>query len=158
MLLNRAVYDKERGMGSYDAVTGRRRRWSSWRILPGGDARKALNAVELAVLTTERSADGKIHITLEVASGVHPEAGGAATIRPGTTTTTRSLPLSRVCGAPIRMPRSTIWPGCSMPGRSIKFIARRIMICASEDVGNADPQAIDGGGGGSPGRGAGGHA
>lgn len=115
VLLNRAVYDKERGMGSYDAVLEPEAE-EFLADIAGGDARKALNAIELAVLTTERSADGKIHITREVASECIQKRVWCSTIRPGTTTTTRSLPLSRVCGAPIPMPRSIIWPGCSMPG------------------------------------------
>ena len=117
MLLNRAVYDKERGMGSYDAVLEPEAE-EFLADIAGGDARKALNAIELAVLTTERSADGKIHITREVASecksmrGSDPDAA--------------VYYLARMLYA----------------GESVTFIARRIMICASEDVGNADPQAI----------------
>ena len=71
-----------------------------------GDARSALNAVELGVLTTERSADGKIHFTIDVAS---------ATIRREIITTIRSLLLSRVCGDQIRMRQFIIWQECSMP-------------------------------------------
>ena len=67
VLLNRAVYDRERGMGAYEAVL-EPEAGEFLADIAGGDARKALNAIELAVLTTERSADGKIHITREVAS------------------------------------------------------------------------------------------
>lgn len=67
VLIRRAVYDTERGMGSYEAEI------SDDAVdfladISGGDARMALNAVELGVLTTEPSADGKIHITVDVAS------------------------------------------------------------------------------------------
>ena len=50
--------------------------------------------------------------------------------------------LSRACAAPIRMRRSIIWRGCCTPGRISNSLPRRIMICASEDVGTADPQAL----------------
>ena len=72
-LLRRAVYDREKGMGSYDAVLdGEAMEFLA--DIAGGDARHALNAIELGIMTTNRSQDGKIHITLEVA---HPEAGSA---------------------------------------------------------------------------------
>ncbi len=92
-LINRAVYDKEKGMGSYDAVIDE----DALEFLAdvaGGDARSALNAVELGVLTTDP--DAAVYY------------------------------LAKMLYA----------------GEDIKFIARRIMICASEDVGNADPMAL----------------
>ena len=66
-LIKRAVYDKEKGMGSYDAII-EEDALEFLADIAGGDARHALNAVELGIMTTERSADGKIHLTLEVAS------------------------------------------------------------------------------------------
>ncbi len=74
-LIERAVYDVERGMGAYHAVIEEDAE-EFLADIAGGDARAALNAVELAVLTTEPEKDGKIHITLDVAFGVYPEAGG----------------------------------------------------------------------------------
>ena len=65
-LLKRAVYDVEKGMGSYRAEIDEEA-LEFLADIAGGDARNALNAVELGILTTERSADGKIHITLDVA-------------------------------------------------------------------------------------------
>ncbi|MBP3216834.1 MAG: replication-associated recombination protein A, partial [Lachnospiraceae bacterium] len=65
-LIHRAVYDQERGMGSYNAEIDEDAELFLADVA-GGDARHALNAVELGVLTTDRSADGKIHITLDVA-------------------------------------------------------------------------------------------
>ena len=65
-LLRRAVYDKEKGMGVYDAVI-EEDAMEFLADLAGGDARSALNAVELGIMTTDRLEDGKIHITLEVA-------------------------------------------------------------------------------------------
>ena len=66
-LILRAVNDREKGLGAYDAVIDD----DALEFLAdvaNGDARAALTAIELGVLTTERSADGKIHITLAVAS------------------------------------------------------------------------------------------
>ena len=72
-LITRAVYDTVKGMGSYQAVIDEDA-LEFLADISGGDARSALNAVELGILTTERSQDGKIHITLDVASRVYPEA------------------------------------------------------------------------------------
>ena len=66
-LLHRALEDMEKGMGAYHAVADE----DALEFLAdvsNGDARSALNAIELGILTTERSADGLIHITLDVAS------------------------------------------------------------------------------------------
>ena len=66
-LLLRAVNDKEKGMGSYNAVLDEDA-LEFLADMAGGDARSALNAIELGILTTPRASDGKIHITLDVAS------------------------------------------------------------------------------------------
>ena len=66
-LLMRAVYDREKGMGSYGAVI-ENEAIDFLADIAGGDARNALNAIELGILTTPRSKDGKIHITIDVAS------------------------------------------------------------------------------------------
>lgn len=65
-LIKRAVYDKERGMGAYNAMI-EEDAMEFLADLSGGDARQALNAIELGIMTTQRSEDGKIHITLSVA-------------------------------------------------------------------------------------------
>ena len=65
-LIKKAVYDEDRGMGAYNAVI-EEDALEFLAELSGGDARHALNAVELGVMTTERAQDGKIHLTLEVA-------------------------------------------------------------------------------------------
>ena len=66
-LLKRAVYDRDKGMGSFDAEIAEDG-LEFLADISGGDARNALNAIELGILTTKRSEDGKIHITLDVAS------------------------------------------------------------------------------------------
>lgn len=140
ILIERAVYDKERGMGNYDAVIDEAAE-EFLADIAGGDARSALNAVELGVLTTERSGDGKIHITLEVAS----ECIQKRVVRYDKTGDnhydTISAFIKSMRGSD---PDAAVYYLARMlyAGEDIKFIARRIMICASEDVGNADPQAL----------------
>ena len=107
----------------------------------GGDARSALNAIDLGVLTTERSEDGKIHITLDVASEciqkrvVRYDKGGDNHYD------TISAFIKSMRGSD---PDAAVYYLAKMlyAGEDIKFIARRIMISASEDVGNADPNAL----------------
>ena len=140
VLLNRAVYDKERGMSSYDAVLEPEAE-EFLADIAGGDARKALNAIELAVLTTERSADGKIHITREVASECIQKRVVQYDKTGDNHYDTISAFIKSMRGSD---PDAAVYYLARMlyAGESVTFIARRIMICASEDVGNADPQAI----------------
>lgn len=139
-LILRAVYDEKKGMGGYGAQIDEEA-VEFLADLAGGDARNALNAVELAVLTTAPSADGKIHITLDVASEciqkrvVRYDKGGDEHYD------TISAFIKSMRGSD---PDAAVYYLAKMlyAGEDIKFIARRIMICASEDVGNADPQAL----------------
>lgn len=139
-LIRKAVYDTERGMGAYDAVI-EEDALDFLAELSGGDARHALNAVELGVMTTERSADGKIHITQEVAQ----ECIQKRAIRYDKTGDnhydTISAFIKSMRGSD---PDAAVYYLARMlyAGEDAAFIARRIMICASEDVGNADPQAL----------------
>lgn len=139
-LLKRAVYDDKKGMGSFKAEIDE----DALEFLAdvsGGDARNALNAVELGVLTTQRSEDGKIHITLDVAS----ECIQKRVVRYDKTGDnhydTISAFIKSMRGSD---PDAAVYYLAKMlyAGEDIKFIARRIMICASEDVGNADPMAL----------------
>lgn len=139
-LLLRAVYDKEKGMGAYDAVI-EEDALAFLAELSGGDARHALNAVELGVMTTERSADGKIHLTLAVAQ----ECIQKRAIRYDKTGDnhydTVSAFIKSMRGSD---PDAAVYYLGRMlySGESVTFIARRMMICAAEDVGNADPNAL----------------
>ena len=139
-LIRRAVYDMEKGMGSYQAVI-EEDALEFLADISGGDARSALNAVELGILTTERSTDGKIHLTLEVAS----ECIQKRVVRYDKTGDnhydTISAFIKSMRGSD---PDAAVYYLAKMlyAGEDIKFIARRIMICASEDVGNADPMAL----------------
>ncbi|MBP5266242.1 MAG: replication-associated recombination protein A, partial [Lachnospiraceae bacterium] len=139
-LLLRAVNDVEKGMGAYHA-TLEEDALEFLSDLSGGDARSALNAIELAVLTTEPSEDGVIHITLEVASEciqkrvIKYDKGGDNHYD------TISAFIKSMRGSD---PDAAVYYLARMlsAGEDVKFIARRIMICASEDVGNADPMAM----------------
>ena len=139
-LISRAVYDVERGMGSYDAVIDETAA-DFLADMADGDARSALNAVELGVLTTERSEDGKIHLTLDVAA----ECIQKRVVRYDKTGDnhydTISAFIKSMRGSD---PDAAVYYLARMlyAGESITFISRRIMICAAEDVGNADPQAL----------------
>ena len=139
-LIRTAVTDDERGMGAYGAeITEEAVDFIA--EMAGGDARAALNAVELGVITTEPGADGRIVIDLDVAQeciqrkALNYDKNGdnhydviSAFIKSmrGTDPDAAVFYLARMLDA----------------GEDPKFIARRIMICASEDVGNADPQAL----------------
>ena len=139
-LIETAVYDKERGLGAMDAVIDE----DAVEFLAdvsGGDARVALNGVELAVMTTPRESDGKIHVTLEVA---------------GECVQKRTLKYDKdgdnhydTISAFIKSMRGSDPDAAEYylvrmleAGESVTFIARRMMILASEDIGNADPMAL----------------
>ncbi|MBR4140093.1 MAG: replication-associated recombination protein A [Lachnospiraceae bacterium] len=139
-LLKRAVYDNVKGMGSFDAEIDE----DALEFLAdvsGGDARNALNAIELGILTTKRGEDGKIRITLDVAS----ECIQKRVVRYDKTGDnhydTISAFIKSMRGSD---PDAAVYYLAKMlyAGEDVKFIARRIMICASEDVGNADPMAL----------------
>lgn len=139
-ILKRAVYDVEKGMGSYHAEI-EEDALEFLADIAGGDARNALNAIELGILTTQRSEDGKIHITLEVAQ----ECIQKRVVRYDKTGDnhydTISAFIKSMRGSD---PDAAVYYLAKMlyAGEDIKFIARRMMICASEDVGNADPNAL----------------
>lgn len=140
LLIDRALTDEERGMGLYRPYIDEDAE-DFLADIAGGDARAALNAVELAVLTTPPEADGRIHITLEVAS----ECIQKRVVRYDKTGDnhydTISAFIKSMRGSD---PDAAVYYLAKMlyAGEDIRFISRRIMICASEDVGNADPQAL----------------
>ena len=139
-LILRAVTDREKGLGAYDAVIDD----DALEFLAdvaNGDARAALTAIELGVLTTERSADGKIHITLAVASECIQKRVVKYDKSGDNHYDTISAFIKSMRGSD---PDAAVYYLARMlnAGESVTFIARRIMICASEDVGNADPQAL----------------
>ena len=139
-LLHRAVYDKEKGMGAYDAVI-HEEALEFLSDIAGGDARHALNAIELGIMTTQRSEDGKIHITLEVAQECIQKRAVRYDKSGDNHYDTVSAFIKSMRGSD---PDAAVYYLARMlyAGESVTFIAQRIMICAAEDVGIADPQAL----------------
>lgn len=139
-LLRRAVYDAEKGMGSYDAQIDDDAA-EFLADVANGDARAALNAVELGILTTERGADGKIHIDLNTAQECIQKRAARYDKDGDNHYDTISAFVKSMRGSD---PDAAVYYLARMlyAGEDIKFIARRIMIHAAEDVGMADPQAL----------------
>ena len=139
-LLERALTDEKNGMGVYHA----RMDADAMDFLANtanGDARAALNALELAVLTTEPQTDKTIHITLEEAQECIQKRALNYDRDGDNHYDTISAFIKSMRGSD---PDAAVYYLARMlyAGEDIKFIARRIMICAAEDVGNADPQAL----------------
>lgn len=139
-LIKRALFDKAKGMGNYNAQIDN----DALDFLAdatSGDARDALNALELGILTTERSEDEKIHITLKVIQECIQKKAAKYDKEGDTHYDTVSAFIKSMRGSD---PDAAIYYLARMlyAGEDIKFIARRIMICASEDVSNADPMAL----------------
>lgn len=139
-LIDRAVYDEKKGMGNYHAVIDEDAK-DFLADIAGGDARSALNAVELGILTTGRGEDGKIHLTLSVAEECIQKRVVRYDKNGDNHYDTISAFIKSMRGSD---PDAAVFYLAKMlyAGEDIKFIARRIMISASEDVGNADPMAL----------------
>ena len=139
-LILRAVNDPVRGMGSYSAVIDEDA-LDFLADMSGGDARSALNAVELGILTTPRGDDGKIRITLDVASECIQKRVVNYDKNGDNHYDIISAFIKSMRGSD---PDAAVYYLAKMlyAGEDVKFIARRIMILASEDIGNADPQAL----------------
>ena len=139
-LLLRAISDKKKGLGDFDVhidddALGFLSEYSN------GDARVALNAIELAVLTTKPARDGSVHVDLDVAEDCIQKRPLNYDKDGDNHYDTISAFIKSMRGSD---PDAAVFYLAKMleSGEDIKFIARRIMICASEDVGNADPQAL----------------
>ena len=140
ILLDRAMSDKDRGLGSFRAqLTSEAREFLA--DMADGDARAALNAIELAVMTTDPGPDGKIVIDLDTASDCIQKRAVRYDKEGDQHYDTISAFIKSMRGSD---PDAAVYYLARMltAGEDIKFIARRIMICASEDVGMADPMAL----------------
>ena len=139
-IIRRAVYDEVRGMGAYQADIDQDA-LEFLADIAGGDARQALNAVELGVMTTEPSEDGRIHLTLSVISECIQKRAVGYDKKGDNHYDTISAFINSMRGSDVD---AAVFYLAKMlyAGEDIRFIARRIMICASEDVGNADPMAL----------------
>ena len=139
-LIHRAVNDKENGMGIYHAAIDEQA-VEFLAEIANGDARTALNAVELGVLTTDPSEDGVIHITLDVAQQCIQKRALRYDKMGDNHYDTISAFIKSMRGSD---PDAAVYYLAKMiyAGENVDFIARRIMICAAEDVGMANPQAL----------------
>jgi putative ATPase len=139
-LIDRALADKERGLGNYNVTIDKKARRHLAK-LSDGDARKCLNALEIGVLTTPADSRGVIHFTLAVAEEsiqqkavVYDRAGDAHY-------DTISAFIKSMRGSDER--GAMYWLAKMLhAGEDFRFIARRIVIFASEDIGLADPEAL----------------
>lgn len=139
-LITRALTDRENGLAVYNPVIDPDA-LDFLADMANGDARQALNAIELGVLSTKPSEDGKIHITREVAAECIQKRVLNYDRDGDNHYDTISAFIKSMRGSD---PDAAVYYLARMlyAGEDIKFIARRIMICASEDVGNADPMAL----------------
>ena len=139
-LLERALQDPERGLGQM-AIRADAEALDHLAKVCDGDARRALNALEVAALTTPKGKDGVIHVTLEVAAESIQKKPIVYDRQEDAHYDTISAFIKSMRGSD---PHATLYWLAKMlyAGEDPRFIARRIMICAAEDVGNADPQAL----------------
>ena len=139
-LIKRALTDKEKGMGAYDAQIDDDA-LDFLADVSNGDARAALTAIELGVLTTDRAEDGIIPITIDVASECIQKRVISYDKKGDNHYDTISAFIKSMRGSD---PDAAVYYLARMlyAGEDVKFIARRIMILASEDIGNADPMAM----------------
>ena len=140
LLIDRALADSDRGLGNYKVRMDDDARRHLAK-LSDGDARKCLNALELGVLTTPAASDGAIHFTLRVAEEsiqqkavVYDRVGDAHY-------DTISAFIKSMRGSDEK--GAIYWLAKMLhAGEDFRFIARRIVIFASEDIGLADPEAL----------------
>ncbi|HZL79721.1 MAG TPA: replication-associated recombination protein A [Candidatus Limnocylindrales bacterium] len=139
-LLQRALTDAERGLG-FMKISAEENALRHLAKIADGDARKALNSLEIAALTTAPDADGVVRITLAVAEqsiqkkAVVYDGDGDAHYD------TISAFIKSMRGSDADA--ALYWLAKMIhAGEDPRFIARRIIICAAEDVGLADPMAL----------------
>jgi putative ATPase len=139
-LLNNALKDKERGLGNL-AIKIQEDAIKFLSKVCDGDARRALNALEVGSLTTPKAKDGKIHFTLDVAKESIQKKIILYDKDEDAHYDTASSFIKSMRGSD---PDAALYWMAKMlyAGEDPRFIARRICICAAEDVGNADPMAI----------------
>lgn len=139
-IINKALSDTDKGLGAYNSVIDDNA-LDFLSNTANGDARVALNAIELAVLTTERGEDNKIHIDMETAQQCIQKRALNYDKTGDNHYDTISAFIKSMRGSD---PDAAVYYLAKMlyAGEDPRFIARRIVICASEDVGNANPMAL----------------
>ena len=139
-VLNNALQDKEQGLGNLNIITDEN---SLKHIakMSDGDARKALSALEIAVLTTSPDKDGTIKIDIRIAEESIQKKVIVYDKKGDQHYDTISAFIKSMRGSD---PDAAVYYLAKMiyAGEDPRFVARRIVICASEDVGNADPMAL----------------
>lgn len=140
LLLRRALNDKERGLGFLN-IRADESALAHLARISDGDARKALNALEIAALTTAPGADGAIHLTLAVAEQSIQKKAVVYDADEDAHYDTISAFIKSMRGSD---PDAALYWLAKMvhAGEDPRFIARRIVIHAAEDVGLADPMAL----------------
>jgi putative ATPase len=139
-IMRRAVNDKERGLGNLGIIADEDA-LSHIAEMSDGDARKALSALEIASLTTSPDSDERIRITIKIAEESIQKKHIVYDKKGDQHYDTISAFIKSMRGSD---PDASIYYLAKMlyVGEDPRFIARRIVICASEDVGNADPMAL----------------
>ncbi len=139
-IIDKAIFDKENGLGHYD-IDIEDKAIDFLCSICNGDARNALNALELATLTTSPDSSGKINIDLQTVQDSTQQRAVAYDKNGDNHYDTISAFIKSMRGGD---PDATVFYLAKMlyAGEDIKFIARRIMICASEDVGLANNEAL----------------
>ncbi|MCD7779003.1 MAG: replication-associated recombination protein A [Clostridiales bacterium] len=140
LILKRALSDKEKGLGMYKAESSEEA-LGFLADMADGDARIALNALELGVLTTKPDSEGKIIIDLETAQQCIQKRALNYDKSGDNHYDTISAFIKSMRGSD---PQAAVYYLAKMlaAGEDPKFIARRVIICAAEDVGMADPRAL----------------
>lgn len=139
-IIKRCLADEKNGLGVYNvSITDEALKHII--TISDGDARQALNALEMAVLTTEKDKNGNIIIDLEIAQDCIQKKAAQYDKKGENHYDTISAFIKSMRGSD---PDATLHYLARMlyAGEDPMFIIRRIIICASEDVGNADPQAL----------------
>ncbi|MBI4654565.1 MAG: replication-associated recombination protein A [Nitrospirae bacterium] len=139
-IINSAIHDKERGLGTLKIIASE----DALRHIAkmsGGDARKALSALEIAVLTTPPDSEAGINITIQIAEESIQKKVIVYDKKGDQHYDTISAFIKSMRGSD---PDAAVYYLAKMlyAGEDPRFIARRIVICASEDVGDADPMAL----------------
>ncbi len=139
-ILRRALADRERGLGAA-RIAADDAALAHLAAVCDGDARRALNALELAALTTAPGADGRIHLTVaEIEASIQKKAVVYDRDEDAHYDTISAFIKSMRGSDP---DAALYWLAKMLyAGEDPRFIIRRIVICAAEDVGNADPQAL----------------
>jgi len=140
LLLQRALADGERGLGSYP-VSAEDNALDHLVEMCDGDARRALSALEVGVLSAEPGPDGVIHLDLELAEASVQRKALLYDADEDEHYDTASAFIKSMRGSD---PDAALYWMAKMleGGEDPRFIARRIVICAAEDVGNAAPNAL----------------